>query len=156
MTRVLQLSLLCCLSLIFVVSAEAGWETPKDPQSRAEIVFTQNNKWIVDLACSLNVGLFLQYPGKSQSGHATVTISDGQKTVSIQGGFTKDDKTVTTDPRDPPFVAVWGKQPPYPADLDAVLAILLSGRELIFTAEGGKYQLPGVDQEVAAGYKNAC
>jgi hypothetical protein len=156
MTRIRKLPLLCCLSLIGITAAEAGWEVPKNPQSRGEIVFTQSGKWTLDLACSLNVALFLEYPGKQQTGPATITISDGQKSVSVRGGFTKDDKETSTDPRDPPFVAVWGKNPPYPADLDAVLAILLSGRKLIFTADGAKYQLPGVDKKVAASYKSAC
>ena len=69
--------------------------------------------------------------------------------TASQGGY-------DTDAYDPPFVAVWGKSPPYPADLDAVLAILLSGRQLTFTAEGAKYQLPGADKKVAASYRNEC
>lgn len=156
MARVKKCCLLCCLSAVWITSADAGWQAPNNPQSRAEIVFTQNDKWTFGLACSLNVALFLEYPGKQQSGQTAITISDGQKSILVRGGFTKDDKGFTSDPRDPPFVALWGKSPPYPADLDAVLAILFSGRQLIFTAEGAKYQLPGIDAKVAASYKSSC
>jgi hypothetical protein len=156
MTRIKRLCLLCCLSSIWITSADAGWEVPKNPQSRAEIVFIQDGKWTVDLACSLNVALFLEYPGKQQTGPATITVGNGQKSVSVRGGFTRDDKEFTTDPRDPAFVALWGKKPPYPADLDKVLAVLFSGRALVFTAEGATYRLPAIDPRVAAAYKNAC
>jgi hypothetical protein len=37
-----------------------------------------------------------------------------------------------------PLLAPWGKKPPYPADMDAAFAMLFSGRELVFTAEGSQ------------------
>jgi hypothetical protein len=143
-------------SLCFVSLADAGWEKPADPQSRAEIVFVEDGKWVVDLACSLNLALFLKYPGTKQSGPANLLLSNSDKHVLLRGGFTKDNKDTSTDARDPPFVAAWGKNPPYPADLDAVESILFSGKQLSFTAEGRKYVLPGMDKNAATRFKNDC
>jgi hypothetical protein len=142
--------------LCFVTLANAGWEKPADPQSRAEVVFVEDGKWVFDLACSLNIALFLKYPGTKQSGPANVLISNSDKHVLLRGEFTKDNKNTDTDARDPPFVSVWGKNPPYPADLDAVKSILFSGKELSFAAEGRKYILPGIDRNVAMKFKNDC
>jgi hypothetical protein len=143
-------------SLCFATLANAGWEKPANPQSRAEIVFVEDGKWVFDLACSLNIALFLKYPGAKQSGSANVLISNSEKHVLLKGGFTVDDKNTDTDGRDPPFVAVWGKRPPYPADLDAVKSILFSGKGLSFAAEGRKYVLPGMDKNVVTKFKNDC
>jgi hypothetical protein len=139
--------------LLFGATALAGWEKPADPQTRAEIVYTDSGKWVLDLACSKNVVLFLKYPGKAQSGTATIVIGNGKKKVSVRGEF---DTTHDIDPRDPPFSAAWIGKGRDPANLDTVMSILFSGQPLTFEAEGARYVLPGIDANVAARYKSDC
>jgi hypothetical protein len=137
----------------FGTMALAGWEKPAQPQTRAEIVFVDSGKWVFDLACSKNIVLFLKYPGKIQSGSATIAISNSKTSIRVRGEF---DKTHDIDPRDPPFSAAWTGAGLDPANMDSVMAILFSGLELTFTAEGAKYTLPGIDADVIAKYKSDC
>jgi hypothetical protein len=148
-TVLATLSLLCLGTL-----ASAGWENPADPQSRAEIVFSDNGKWVFDLACSKNIALFLRYPGREQSGDAKIVISNSRKSISITGVLS--DKTHDIDARDPPFSTAWTGRTSDPADLDAVMSILFSGLKLTFTAEGAKYVLPAISASVVAKYKSDC
>jgi hypothetical protein len=149
----LETALVLLSALFFGTMAFAGWEKPAEPQSRAEIVFADSGKWVFDLACSKNIVLFLKYPGKKQTGTATIAISNSKQSILVTGEF---DKVHDIDPRDPPFSAAWIGSAPDPADMETVMSILFSGLQLTFTAEGVRYTLPGIDADVIAKYKNDC
>jgi hypothetical protein len=137
-------------TFLAAAQASAGWETPAQPQARAEIVFTDNGKTIFDLACAHNIVLFLKYPGKKKSGAATMVISSGKQSIPVRGDLEKNDAGELL------FTAARTGKTPDPADMDAVMALLFSRLELTFTAEGAKYVLPGMDGKVIEKYRSDC
>ena len=137
-------------SLWFCTSAFAGWQVPAEPQARAEIVFTDSGKTPFDLLCGHNIVLYLKYPGKKKSGAVTIVISNSRKSISVRGELEK------SDAGNQHFAAAWTGKTPDPADLDDVMAMLSSGLELTFRAEGVSYVLPAIDTDALAKYKSAC
>ncbi len=137
-------------TLLAATQASAGWETPAQPQARAEIVFTDNGKTVFDLACAHNIVLFLKYPGKKKSGAVTMVISDAKQSIPVRGDLEKNDAGQLM------FTAAWTGKTPDPADMDAVMAVLFSRTELTFTAEGAKYVLPGMEGKVIERYRSDC
>ena len=137
-------------SILCGTSAFAGWQIPAQPQARAEIVYTDNGSTPFDLMCAHNIVLYLKYPGKETSGNVTIAISNGKKTISVNGSLEKSDSGTLQ------FVAAWTGKSTDPADQDAVMALFTSGLPLTFSAEGAQYELPAVDAATWSKYNNAC
>jgi hypothetical protein len=128
----------------------AEWQFPEDRSARAEVAFKENKKKLFSLECGHNVLLSLRYPGKQRRGSTNITISNSNSDILVKGEVDRRQQG------DMPFVAAWTGKTSDPADLDALMGILFSGRALTIRAEGASYVLPSITPEVIGKYNSAC
>jgi hypothetical protein len=136
----------------FTSAAVAEWQIPSERIGRAEIRFVEGKKTVFSLACSHNILLTLRYPGKQVlKKSASVTIRNAKTKIVVNGAVEQDDTFKETM-----FSALWTGKTADPADLDALMALFLSGQTLTVSAEGKSYPLPAIDPGLLKTYEDEC